>query len=587
MDNPVEEIKKRIDMVDFIGSFIGLKKSGRNFKALCPFHQEKTPSFIISPERQIWHCFGACQEGGDVIKFLMKWENITFYEALKELADKLGIRLRKIDFEDKLWKKKERLFNINSLTGEFYHYLLTKHKIGEKALDYLKNRKINRKTIDTFTLGYSPSSWDSLLKFLKKKDFEEEESYEAGLLVKNERGGFYDRFRKRLMFSLKDPRGNILGFSGRILENEGEAKYINTPETPVYHKRESLFGINLSKEAIKKNNQAILVEGELDMISCFQEGINNVVAVKGSAVTKEQLMLLKRYANRVVFSLDADFSGEETTKRAIVDAENLDFDIGVITFDFAKDPDEAIKKDPQMFKKIIKQPIPIYDFVINISVKKNKGPDAFSKKNIGNEVVPFISNIKNPIVQSHYVKKLAEILEVETSAIELLIKKQLYKRKARQQTILIKKRSEKDRYQLLQTYVLSLIFQSDRPFAMLEKIFKTIEEEDFSIVSYKKLLQCLSDFKTATSDFQSIKENWLKKFASFLPSELIPVFNELTLFDIAIFDQNILEKELEKIVCEFKRLSLKRRIKDKINDADEVKKLTKFLSEVEKRLIVL
>lgn len=579
MDNPVEEIKKRIDIVDFIGNSIALKKSGRNFKALCPFHQEKTPSFIISPERQIWHCFGACQEGGDVIKFLMKWENITFYEALKELADKLGIRLKKFDFEDRVWKKKERLFTINSLVGEFYHYLLTKHKIGEKALDYLKNRKISRKTIDTFTLGYSPSSWDSLLKFLKKKGFKEEESYEAGLLVKSERGGFYDRFRKRLMFSLKDPRGNILGFSGRILEDEAEAKYINTPETPVYHKRESLFGINLSKEAIKKNNQAILVEGEFDMISCFQEGINNVVAIKGSAVTKEQLMLLKRYANRVVLSLDTDFSGEETTKRAIVDAENLDFDIEVVTFDFAKDPDEAIKKDRQMFKKIIKQPIPIYDFIIDLSVKKNKGEGAFSKKNIGSEVIPFLVSIINPIVQSHYVKKLAEILGVETSAIELLIKKQLYKRKARQQIVLIKKRSEKDRYQLLQTYILSLIFQSDKPFVILEKIFKTLEEGDFSIVSYKKLLQHLHDFKMATPDFQS--------FARSLPSELIPVFNELTLFDIAIFDQNILEKELEKIILEFKRLSLKRRIKDKNNDADEVKNLTKLLSEVEKRLIVL
>jgi len=413
MDNPIEEIKRKIDIVDFIGNFVALKKSGRNFKALCPFHQEKTPSFIVSPERQIWHCFGACQEGGDVIKFLMKWENITFYEALKELADKLGIKLKKIDFEDRVWKKKEKLFTINSLAAEFYHYLLTKHKIGEKALDYLKRRKINPKMVDVFTLGYSPSSWDSLLKFLKRKGYAEEEGYEAGLLVKSERGGFYDRFRQRLMFALKDPRGNILGFSGRIFAEEGEAKYVNTPETPIYHKREALFGINLAKEAIKKHNQAILVEGEFDMISCFQEGINNVVAIKGSAVTREQLMLLKRYTNRLILSLDADLAGEETTKRAIADAENLDFDISVITFDFAKDPDEAIKKDPQKFKKIIQKPMPIYDFIIDFSLKKNQGKDAFSKKNIGDEVVPFIAEIKNPIVKSYYVKKLANVLEVE------------------------------------------------------------------------------------------------------------------------------------------------------------------------------
>jgi DNA primase len=587
MENPVEEIKKRIDVIDFIGSFIALKKSGRNFKGLCPFHQEKTPSFIISPDRQIWHCFGACQEGGDVIKFLMKWENITFYEALKELAEKLGIRLRKVTFEDRIWKKKERLFTINGLACEFYHYLLTKHNIGIKALDYLKNRKISRKIIDSFSLGYSPSSWDSLLKFLKKKDFNEEECYEAGLLVKSERGSFYDRFRKRLMFALKDPRGNVLGFSGRILDDKSEAKYVNTPETPVYHKRETLFGINLSKEAIKKNNQAILVEGEFDMISCFQEGIANTVAVKGSAVTKEQLMLIKRYANKIVLSLDADFSGEETTKRAIVDAENLDFDIKVVTFDFAKDPDEAIKKDAQMFKKIIEKPIPVYDFIIDLSTKKNKGGDAFSKKSIGNEVIPFIADIINPIVQSHYVKKLAEILDVETSVIGSLIKKQLNKKRAKQQIAIIKIDSDKDRYQLLQTYILSLIFQNDKPFNLYKKIFSVLEEVDFSIMSYKKLIHHLSNFNSSSPDFKSLEENWREKFASFLPKELVPVFNELTLFDIAIFDENILDKKLDKIVYEFKRLSLKRRIKDKNAEIEEVKKLTEFLSEVEKKLIIL
>jgi len=262
-----------------------------------------------------------------------------------------------------------------------------------------------------------------------------------------------------------------------------------------------------------------------------------------------------------------------------VDAENLDFDIGIVTFDFAKDPDEAIKKDCQMFKKIIKQPIPIYDFIIDLSVKKNRGEDAFSKKKIGDEVIPFIANIINPIVHSHYVKKLAQILEVETSAIELLIKKQLYKRKTKQQIIHIKKSSEKDRYQLLEKYILSLIFQSDKPFVILEKVFKILEEKDFSTVSYKKLLQHLIDFKMTNSDF--------KLFTRSLPSELIPVFNELSLFDIAIFDQDILEKELEKIILEFKRLSLKRRIKDKINNTDEAKDLTKLLSEVEKKLIVL
>lgn len=585
MDNPVEEIKKRIDIVDFIGNFVPLKKSGRNFKALCPFHQEKTPSFIVSPERQIWHCFGACQEGGDIIKFLMKWENITFFEALKELADKLGIKLKKISFEDQVWKKKEKIFTINNLAAEFYHFLLTKHKIGEKALDYLKGRKINPKIITTFSLGYAPSSWDSLLKFLKNKGFAEEECFEAGLLVKNEEGGFYDRFRKRLIFPIKDHRGNILGFSGRIFEKEGEAKYVNTPETLVYHKRETLFGINLAKESIQKENQAILVEGEFDMISCFQQGITNVVAIKGSAVTKEQLMLLKRYSNEITLCLDADAAGEETTKRAIIEAENLDFNVSVITLDFAKDPDEAIKTNPSAFKKILKKPLPIYDFIINYSVKKHGDKSPYSKKNIGNEVIPFLINIKNPIVQSYYIKKLSEILEVDQKAIELLMKKEINQQKKKSQKIFFKKTSEKDRYYLLQTYILSLIFQSDHPDELLKKIFSLLEVEDFSYPSYKKLLQAFLDFKKTILEKELEKKSWREKFNLFLPKELLPVFDQLLLFDIAIFEEKPVEKELEKILLEFKKLSLKKRIKEKTDNVEEVKKLTKILFSVEKKLV--
>ncbi|MFA6533509.1 MAG: DNA primase, partial [Patescibacteria group bacterium] len=299
MENQIEEIKQKIDIVEFIGGFITLKKAGRNFKAVCPFHQEKSPSFVISPERGIWHCFGACGEGGDVIKFLMKWENITFIEALKELAKKTGVKLtlNKISFEDKIWQKKERFIGMNLLASEFFHYILNKTDFGKKASSYLKTRLLNQSIIDKFELGYSPSSWDSLKLFLKKKKYEEEEMFENGLVIKSERGSYYDRFRGRLMFPLKDSRGNVLGFSGRILSggNEKEAKYVNTPETPIYHKRECLFGINLALEEIKKQKNVYIVEGELDMITPFQHGYSNFVAVKGTALTIEQLKLLKRY----------------------------------------------------------------------------------------------------------------------------------------------------------------------------------------------------------------------------------------------------------------------------------------------------
>ncbi|MDH7476699.1 MAG: CHC2 zinc finger domain-containing protein, partial [Microgenomates group bacterium] len=204
MDSPVEEIKKKIDIVSFIGSFIALKKSGRNFKALCPFHQEKTPSFVVSPDRQIWHCFGACQEGGDIFRFLMKWENITFIEALRELAEKTGVRLRKITIEDKTWKKKERLITINQLSAEYFEFILHKTPFGKKCLKYLSDRGVNQKIASKFKLGYAPQSWDSLWPFLKKKKFSDQEIIESGLVVVRQQGGFYDRFRGRLIFPIKD-----------------------------------------------------------------------------------------------------------------------------------------------------------------------------------------------------------------------------------------------------------------------------------------------------------------------------------------------------------------------------------------------
>jgi len=411
MDNPVEEIKKRLDIIEYIGSFISLKKAGRNFKAICPFHSEKTPSFVISPERQIWHCFGACGEGGDVIKFLMKWENITFIEALRELAQKTGITLKKISFEDKVWKKRERYFNMNLFAVEFFEYLLNKTKFGEKGMAYLKNRDIKPATIKKFQLGYAPSSWDSLRLFLKKKKFEEKEVYENGLLVKSERGSYYDRFRGRLMFPIKDSRDYVIGFSGRSLdEKDKQAKYINTPETPIYHKRETLFGINLAKETIKKEKNVYIVEGEFDVISPYQNGFINFVAVKGTALTNEQLMLLKRYTDKITLALDADIAGEESTRRGIEEAEKLDLEVRIVKLPIGKDPDEAVRTDLQAFKKAISRPIPIYDFLIKVAQKKYSEDTSFDKKKIGEEVIPFIERITNPIVRSHYVKKISSIL---------------------------------------------------------------------------------------------------------------------------------------------------------------------------------
>ncbi len=586
MDNPVEAIKQKLDIVDFIGSFITLKKTGRNFKANCPFHQEKTPSFVVSPERQIWHCFGACQDGGDVIKFLMKWENVTFFEALKELAEKTGVPLRKVSFEDAVWKKKERLIVMNNLSAEFYEYILHKTKFGKKALDYLQSRDIKPQIAKKFQLGYAPNSWNSLTQFLKKKKYHEEEINETGLLVKSDRGGYYDRFRGRLMFPIKDPRGNIIGFSGRDLDSKDtSAKYINTPETVLYHKRETLFGLDVAKEAIKKEKNAVIVEGEFDMIVPYQYGFVHFVAIKGSALTKEQLMLLKRYTDKITLALDADAAGEEAIQRGIQDAEQLDFEVGIVTFDYAKDPDEAVRKDEKLFKKTLSKPIPVYDFLIQILQKKYPDDNPFNKKKIGDEIIPFIERIHNPIVQSHYVKKLAEFLNVSESSIQVLMRRLRQKKKEGTVFVTTKKEEhEPSRDLILQRYVLSLMFQNENPYNVATALFDLISSDDFSLGSYKKICSMFVEFMKRYPDRFN-----LAKFTEMLSSELQPVFDEIYLF--ASSELGFENEHIDKLAYGIKRFSLKRQIQSllssELTQKDELKRLADALKDVEKKAISL
>ncbi len=590
MDNPVEEVKKRIDIVEFIGSFITLKKAGRNFKAVCPFHQEKTPSFVISPDRQIWHCFGACQEGGDIIRFLMKWDNITFFEALKELAEKAGVQLKSVRYEDSVWKKKERYISMNTYAGEFFQYILQKTKFGNKALSYLENREISEKTQQAFQLGYAPQSWDSLTKFLSRKKFSEQEMHDNGLLVRNERGRLYDRFRGRLMFPIKDTRGNIVAFSGRILEGEDMAKYVNTPETPIYHKRETLFGIHLAKDAIKKAQNAYIVEGEFDMISPYQHGFSNFVAIKGSALTREQLMLLKRYTNKITLALDADAAGEEAIKRGIEEAERMEFDIGVVIFDDAKDPDEAVRKNAEAFKKAVSKPLPIYDYLLENAQKKYPDDDPFSKRKIGEEILPFVERIRNSIVQSHYIKKLARVLDVSESSIESMIRKIRFQKKQKQSFKAGKKELKPIEHTvLIQKYLLSVILQNENPLSTASEVGPILRDSDFSLPSLQKIYGLLQEMANDTQSGQFS----LAGFTQQLSEQLQPVFDEVYLF--ASTDLGIDRENIKKMAYDIRKYSIKRKIGELLSSEtdqqqtskEELSLLNSQLKEVEKKLITL
>ncbi len=554
----IEQIKAKIDIVDFLSEYITLKKSGRNFKAICPFHSEKTPSFIVSPERQSWHCFGACNEGGDIVSFLQKWEGIEFLEALKILAKRAGVTLSRYTPSESS-KLKEKLYEINHLASEFFHYLLTGHKLGARARDYLKKRHITQKTAETFKLGYAPDSWDSLLRYLLKKGYSQEDIYTAGLLVKSERGNYYDRFRGRLMFTLRDSRGNVVGFSGRkLLATDKEAKYVNTTETPVYIKGNMLYGLEVTKEAIKKAKEAIIVEGEFDFLASFQSGVNNVVAIKGSAFTEGQILLLKRYTENVILALDSDFAGNEAARRGLELAEKSGLIVRVARIPFGKDPAECIEKDPKLWFEAVKKPVPIYDFIIENAISKYGKSDVLSKQKVSVEVIPFLAKIENPIVLSHYVKLLAKLLTVSEESVEDAIRIFQKKQQILPTKIGMVSADKKQRDILLEEYLLTLILQSKKIENSLDSVFSVLDKDDFYQPVCKKIIELLFSYS------RTHKEIKISSFSALLPPELLGVFNKLYMMDIEKIrkNQELFEKELKNTAIELRRLSLRKKVND-------------------------
>lgn len=561
MEATIDKLKERIDIVELIGSYMQLKKAGRNFKGNCPFHQEKTPSFVVSPDRQLWRCFGSCGVGGDAIAFYMKYENLSFLEALKDLCKRYGIELEQMPAEDKLAHYKERLIKINQAATDFYHYILTKSSIGKPALDYLKGRSITDKIIETFQLGYSPSSWDSLTRFLQTKNYAQTEMVDSGLAIQKQQGGsVYDRFRGRVMFPLKDHRGNTVGFSGRILNGESEAKYVNTPETTLYHKRSMLFGLHLTKDAVKKENKIVLVEGEFDMIMPYQMGISPIAAIKGSALTTEMLQLIKRYTNRVFLALDADKAGEEAIRRAIEVAEPMGFELGVITIPGGKDPDEAVRAHEVEFKKSLEHPTPVYDFLLQLFAKKYPPEDPFNKKQIGDEIAPFLYAITNPIVQSYYIKQLARLLDVSEESAARVVYGYRKKRLVRPNKQVVEVRKPA-RDLVIQQFLLEQLLHAPTLTPHMEEIGDTISDEVFTVPSYGLLFKKLKDAAVASGTFD------INDFIKSLPSELASVADEL--YMKASSDEQTAARSLKHIAIEIKRNYLRTVLKNILSSGSE------------------
>lgn len=553
----VAQIRERVDIVSLISEYVPLKKMGRNFKAICPFHSEKTPSFVVSPERQIWHCFGGCGKGGDVYSFLMEYENLEFVEALRILAKRTGVALAESSFQTGVSSKKEIIYKLNKAALEFYHYVLTKHKAGQKALTYLTgNRKLDVRLIETFMIGFSPRTGASLSNYLMdKKQCKREDLVEAGLAFYSG-GRVMDFFRNRVMFPLFDHRNNVTGFSGRAIEEPySGGKYINTRETIVYHKGSMFFGLNTAKEEIKKIDKAIVVEGELDVISCFSQGIKNVVAVKGTALTESQVELLKRFTNNICLCFDLDDPGYTATKRSLPVLEEKGINITTCVLENAKDADEAIKNDPISFVKSIKKDMPVYDYIFSKTFSLFDKNKVDGKRRITDDLLPIIAKIENEIIKEHYLKKLSSDLDV---SLDALIKEmeRIEKKEIVSESMAFVKRDKRPRIEVLEDYLMSLIVQHKNPKLILEKCRAILKDYKFLIVSYQKIADSLHDFKSS-GVFNA------KVFLNFLPKELTVSFDSSYLFPLPSFSgEDKYEKEVEKVARELRALYLKNKIKE-------------------------
>ncbi len=418
---PIEEIKSHLDIVEVIKDYIPLKQAGTNWKANCPFHQEKSPSFMVSKDKQIWHCFG-CHEGGDVISFVQKIEGLSFGETLGHLALKAGVTLSQMP-QDYSSGDKDNLRKLNQLAQDVWQkQLWTDTAEAKKTLAYLKKRGLEDSTVKDWNLGLSANEWEGLSHLLLEK-YSRSSVTTSGLVIEKE-GKIFDRFRRRLMFPIADIQGTVVAFTARTLqgiaydEEDIGGKYVNSPQTALYNKSSVLYGLHFAKQEIRRLDYVIVVEGNLDVIMSHQAGVKNVVAVSGTALTADQLRLLKRFTNNIVLAFDADQAGSQAIyKSGLVTAGQFDMNVKVLLLSGAKDPAEIVQHDPEEWKAILKETIPLADFYYQEILKRVHLSRADHKKIAANKILQIIVALGNSIEQDHYVQKLAADLQISVQLL--------------------------------------------------------------------------------------------------------------------------------------------------------------------------
>jgi DNA primase len=577
--SPIDEIKSRLDVVEVIEGYIKLKKAGKDYKASCPFHKEKTPSFFVSPSKQIWHCF-SCNIGGDIFSFVEKIEGIDFPEALRILAKKAGVILKRED--PQIRSQRNILFEI---CEEAANYFEKQIEINKPALEYIKNRGLKPETIKEFKVGYSNESWDGLIKHLTEIGYKLTDIEKAGLIIKKEgENRYYDRFRSRIMFPLQDLNGQIVGFTGRIFElaptqpGRGSdsyvgGKYVNTPETMIYNKSHIIYGLDKAKAEIRKQDQCIAVEGQMDLIMCHQAGYKNVVAVSGTALTTDHLQTLKRYTENLLFSFDADTGGEGATKRAIGLAQQFEFNVKIAILPEAeKDPAEIIKQNPEKWGKILENPKPVMEFYFENALNKHKKENLSvdDKREIAKELLLPIKNIVNVVEQAHWLQVLASKLKLEEKTLIEALRR--IKDREEGKEVPSEHFAERSRIKEVEEILLGLSLKYPEHLEYLNKNFHD------SLLNTEELKKFVKNIKT--QKIESKEDKFLANYLIFkvehLNIEESEALKEMD-FCIQALKKNHIKEELVKISLDIKEAEDKK-------DKDELQKLNEKFCKLAEEL---
>ena len=579
----IEEIRSSNDIVDVISQYVSLKRSGRNFFGLCPFHNEKSPSFSVSPEKQIFHCFG-CNAGGNVIHFVSKIENVDFKESLEILAQRVGITLPQNSYsvDNKKQKLKEKVYEINKETALFYHNRLYL-PISKAGQEYVKRRKLDNNTLKMFSIGYS-GNFDELYKYLKSKNYSDEEILASSLVNKNEKGYYIDRFRKRLMFPIHDVRDRVIGFGGRILDNS-LPKYINSPENVVYNKGRNLFALNVAKKYDIK--RIIVVEGYMDTISLYQRGITNVVASLGTSLTESQGRLLRKYSDEIIISYDSDTAGQAATLRGLEILQNLGCNVKILQMQDAKDPDEyVIKYGSARFNKLVDEAISLVEFQVKLLKSTLDLNNTSDKIKFLNKMASVLAKVDNAIEQEIYINNIALEYKISKEAIQGQINKiknknNLGSKILEKPQIVIKQNKQNTNSQQIDEVIIKkerviIYLLSENSNNLINILQNYIIPNDFKLDIHKEILEKLYDeVKKGNSNISSILN-------LFEDQEKINYISGIITSEYEILDK---EKALMDTIVSINREKLMKRRNDIIEQLDNSTSFSKEeISELENEL---